>query len=142
MGVQLRGVLLPSRSRKFYRLFRGPGVGHCAGGAGPQPQGLFDALVNWVENKVPPKTILAQNTTGGVVTRTRPLCAYPQTAVYKGSGSTDDAADFTCGGNLETHEELCDSVLAKYKQEVDGPLDYREGGTSGGACRSGGHGHD
>jgi hypothetical protein len=128
--------------QKFYRLFRGPGVGHCAGGAGPQPQGLFDALVNWVENKVPPKTILAQNTTGGVVTRTRPLCAYPQTAIYKGSGSTDDAANFTCGGNLETREEVCDSVLAKYKQEVDGPLDYREGGTSGGACRGGGHGHD
>ena len=45
--------------QKFYRLFRAPGVGHCGGGAGPQPQGLFDALVNWVENKVPPKTITA-----------------------------------------------------------------------------------
>ena len=80
--------------QKFYRVFRAPGVGHCGGGAGPQPQGLFDALVNWVEHKVPPKTITATVTTGGVVTRTRPLCPYPQTALYKGSGSTDDAANF------------------------------------------------
>jgi len=127
--------------QKFYRLFRGPGVGHCAGGAGPQPQGMFDALVNWVEHKVPPNTITATVTSGGVVTRTRPLCPYPQTAIYKGSGSTDDAANFSCGGNLETREEVCDSVLVKYKHEVDGPLDYREGGTSRGECRSSGHGH-
>lgn len=128
--------------QKFYRLFRGPGVAHCAGGAGPQPQGLFDALVNWVENKQPPKTINATVTTGGVVTRTRPLCPYPQTAIYKGTGSTDDAANFVCGGNLETKEEVCDSVLVKYKHEVGGPLDYRAGGTSRGACRGNGHGKE
>jgi hypothetical protein len=120
--------------QKFYRLFRGPGVGHCAGGAGPQPQGLFDALVNWVENKVPPQTITATVTTGGVVTRTRPLCPYPQTAIYKGSGSTDDAANFSCGGNLETRAQVCDSVLVKYKHEAKGPLDYREGATTRGEC--------
>jgi len=28
----------------------------------------------------------------------------------------------------------------KYKHEVDGPLDYREGGTSRGECRGRGHG--
>jgi hypothetical protein len=116
-------------------------VAHCAGGAGPQPQGLFDALVNWVEHKVPPQTIASQISTGGVVTRTRPLCPYPQTAIYKGSGSTDDAANFVCGGNLETREEVCDSVLVKYKHEVAGPLDHRAGGTSRGECRSGGHHH-
>jgi hypothetical protein len=122
--------------QKFYRLFRAPGVAHCAGGVGPQPQGLFDALVNWVENKVPPKTINATVTAGGVVTRTRPLCPYPQTAVYKGSGSTDDAANFTCSGDLETREEVCDSVLVKYKHEVKGPLDYQAGATSLGECRA------
>jgi hypothetical protein len=70
-----------------------------------------------------------------VVTRTRPLCPYPQTAVYNGSGSTDDAANFTCGGNLETREEACDSVLVTYKHEASGALDYREGGTSRRECR-------
>jgi len=128
--------------QKFYRLFRAPGVGHCGGGAGPQPQGLFDALVNWVEKKQSPKTISATVTAGGVVTRSRPLCPYPQTSIYNGSGSTDDAANFHCGGNLETREEVCDSVLVKYKHEVNGPLDFREGGTSRGECRRRGHGHD
>ena len=128
--------------QKFYRLFRAPGVGHCGGGPGPQPQGLFDALVNWVEHKVPPKTITATLTTGGVVTRSRSLCPYPQTAIYSGSGSTDDAANFHCGGNLETREEVCDSVLVEYKHEVSGRLDYREGGTSRGECHRHGHGHD
>ncbi len=110
----------------FYRLFRAPGVGHCGGGTGPQPQNLFNALVNWVENGVAPETIPAQIAVGGV-TRTRPLCKYPQTAVYNGSGSTDDAANFTCGGNLETRERVCDSVLVKYKDEVDGPQGLVEG---------------
>ena len=127
--------------QKFFRLFRAPGVAHCAGGAGPQPQGLFDALVNWIELKVPPETIKSQITTNGVVTRTRPLCPYSQTAIYNGNGSTDDAANFHCGGNLETREEVCDSVLVKYKHEADGRLDYREGGTSRGECRGRGHGH-
>jgi feruloyl esterase len=27
---------------------------------------------------------------------TRPLCAYPRVARYKGSGDTNDAASFTC----------------------------------------------
>jgi len=124
--------------QKFYRLFRAPGVGHCGGGAGPQPQDLFGALVKWVENGTAPDTILSQNVVGGV-TRTRPLCPYPQTAIYNGTGSTDDAANFTCGGNLETPEVVCDSVLAQYKNEVNGPLDYREGAIRPGQCRRAAH---
>jgi len=133
------------RLQNFYRLFRAPGVGHCGGGAGAQPQNLFGALVAWVENNDAPETILAQNTTGGV-TRTRPLCPYPQTAVYRGSGSTDDANNFFCGGNLETRDVVCDSVLAKYKHEVNGPLDFNEGEIDRRAClghgQHHGHGHD
>lgn len=126
--------------QSFYRLFRAPGVAHCAGGAGPQPQGLFNALVDWVEKKVPPQTILAQSTAGGVVTRTRPLCPYPQTAVYNGSGDPNLASSFSCGGNLETKEMVCDSALVAYKDEVGGPIDYREGGKNRGACVGNGKG--
>ena len=118
----------------FYRLFRAPGVGHCAGGPGPQPQNLFGALVDWVEKGIAPETITAQITSNGV-TRTRPLCLYPQTAIYDGVGDPNSAESFHCGGNLETTEEVCDSVLVKYKDEVDGRLDYRAGGTTLGACR-------
>jgi hypothetical protein len=113
--------------QRFYRLFRGPGVGHCAGGVGPQPQNLFNALVDWVEKGVAPETILAQGGQGAPPTRTRPLCAYPQTAIYNGTGSTDDAASFHCGGNLEKRTLVCADVLTKYKHEAKGPLDF--GGT-------------
>lgn len=122
----------------FYRLFRAPGVAHCGGGAGPQPQNLFDALVNWVEHGVAPDRILAQNTTGGVVTRTRPLCPYPQTAIYNGSGDINDAANYRCGGNLEQRSVVCADVLTKYKHEVRGPLDFRGTGVNRHVC---GHHH-
>jgi hypothetical protein len=120
----------------FYRLFRAPGVGHCGGGIGPQPQNLFDALVNWVENGVAPDTILARG--GAVPTRTRPLCPYPTTAIYNGSGSTDDAANFHCGGNLETDATVCKDVLIKYKHENQGaaPIDYSNTGVNRNVCRA------
>ena len=44
----------------------------------------------------PPDRIVASRSTKGVVDRTRPLCPYPQVAVYKGIGSPDEAASFEC----------------------------------------------
>lgn len=119
--------------REFFRLFRAPGVGHCSGGPGPQPQNLFGALVNWVENGVAPDTIPAQITVAGV-TRNRPLCLHPQTAIYDGVGDPNDAASFSCGGTVEPTEQVCDKVLVKYKDEVDGRLDFRAAGTTLRAC--------
>jgi feruloyl esterase len=79
-----------------YRLFMVPGMAHCGGGEGPNRFEGFAALTNWVENKQAPDQILASRFVDGKVDRTRPLCPYPQTAVYKGAGSTDDAASFVC----------------------------------------------
>ena len=121
--------------QRFYRLFRAPGVGHCGGGAGPQPQNLFDALVTWVEKGKAPDQILATNTAGGVVTRSRPLCPYPQTAIYNGSGSTDDATNFHCGGNLEKRRVVCADTLVKYKHEANGNLDFKGTGVDRGECK-------
>jgi len=112
------------RLQGFYRLFRAPGVGHCGGGAAPQPQNLFGALVDWVEKGVAPEQILGLQNLGGGLTRTRPICLYPQTAIYNGTGSTDDAANFHCGGNLEKRRIVCADVLAKYKHEVNGRPDF------------------
>ena len=82
---------------KFARLFLAPGVGHCGGGPGPAPDGQFDAVVRWVEQGQAPATLKAvRRGQGGVVVRTRPLCQFPEVAKYKGSGSTDDAANFVC----------------------------------------------
>jgi hypothetical protein len=83
------------RTAEFLRLFMAPGVGHCAGGAGPAPTGQLEALLAWVEEGRAPETLIATRQAAGV-SRTRPLCQYPLVARYRGTGSTDDAANFTC----------------------------------------------
>ena len=84
------------KTEDFFRLFMVPGMGHCGGGEGPCNFDALSALEQWVENGKPPDRIVASHSTAGRVDRTRPLCAYPRVAKYKGSGSTDDAANFTC----------------------------------------------
>ena len=84
------------RTQDFIRLFMAPGVNHCAGGPGPNTFDMLMALEAWVEDGTAPEKIVASHLTNGVVDRTRPLCPYPQIAVYLGSGSTDEAANFDC----------------------------------------------
>ena len=79
-----------------YRLFMAPGMGHCSGGEGPNSFDMVAALEDWVERGKAPDQVVASHSTSGVVDRTRPLCPYPQVAVYKGAGSIDDAANFAC----------------------------------------------
>ena len=96
----------------FLRLYMVPGMQHCGGGAGatsfgggtPAGDRFHDvdaALEAWVEKGQAPSQIIAskyKNSTdpaSGIV-RTRPLCPYPAVATWKGSGTTDDAANFTC----------------------------------------------
>ena len=77
-------------------LFMVPGMGHCQGGAGTDVFDKVRALDRWVESGQKPQSIEAAHMIAGVVDRTRPLCAYPATARYNGSGSTDDAKSFRC----------------------------------------------
>jgi feruloyl esterase len=81
----------------FARLFLVPGMGHCSGGPATDGFDPLTALQAWVEQGVAPDTLLAK---AGPFTpwpgRTRPLCAFPKVAVYKGSGSLEDAANFAC----------------------------------------------
>jgi len=83
-------------ARDFFRLFMVPGMFHCRGGLGPDRFDPMTALVNWVENDTPPATILASQVDQGKIVRSRPLCPYPQVARHSGSGSSDEAANFTC----------------------------------------------
>ncbi len=78
------------------RLFMVPGMGHCAGGDGPNTFNAMAALSQWVEQGKAPEQMVASHSTRGAVDRTRPLCPYPQVAQYKGTGSTDEAANFSC----------------------------------------------
>ena len=81
----------------FYRLFMVPGMQHCVGGPGPDHFDALAALESWVEHgKAPAEIVATHLTNNGVPDRTRPLCPYPQVAKWSGSGSTDDAANFSC----------------------------------------------
>lgn len=80
----------------FYRLFMVPGMGHCAGGPGPDQFDALTALEQWVENGVAPTRIIARKVKDGSVIMTRPLCAYPETATWDGVGDTNDEASFRC----------------------------------------------
>jgi feruloyl esterase len=75
------------------RLFLAPGVLHCGGGAGPDRFDSLTALENWVEKGTPPASMIATKANAPI---SRPLCPYPQVAKYKGSGDTNDAANFAC----------------------------------------------
>jgi Tannase and feruloyl esterase/Alpha/beta hydrolase domain len=83
-------------TRSFFRFFPAPGMAHCGGGAGPNTFDTLAALEAWVESGTAPDSIPASHATSGQVDRTRPLCAYPAVAHYKGAGSIDDAANFSC----------------------------------------------
>jgi feruloyl esterase len=71
-------------------------MGHCRGGDGTDQFDMVAALSNWVERNNAPEQIPASHLTAGKADRTRPLCSYPKIAHYKGSGSTDEAANFSC----------------------------------------------
>lgn len=80
----------------WVKLFMVPGMGHCSGGEGPDTFDKIGVMVEWVEQGKAPERIVASHRTGEKVDRTRPLCPYPQIAKYRGSGSIDEAANFTC----------------------------------------------
>ncbi len=82
--------------RDYLRLFLAPGVLHCAGGPGPDRADWPKVITDWVEKGTVPQSVIAAKVVDGKTVRTRPLCPYPQRAVYKGNGSTDDASHFEC----------------------------------------------
>ena len=88
---RVEAKLKPKETDSFVRLYMAPGVQHCGGGPGPNTFDMNPAIEAWVEQGAAPAAIVA--TRPG---RSRPLCPYPQVARWKGSGSTDDAANFTC----------------------------------------------
>jgi hypothetical protein len=102
----------------WFRLFLAPGVTHCGGGAGPQPQNLFDVMVNWVESGNAPDSIPSTNATLG----SRPMCPYPQTAIFDG-GDSKVASSWHCGGSLKTKETVCMDLVTKFRKERSNALD-------------------
>lgn len=100
-------------AENFLRLYMVPGMQHCAGGPGPfifgqlGPGGAtrrttpFSAQEQWVEKRQASGAIIAakqndDHDPAKGIRMTRPLCPYPQSAIYTGSGNANDAASFTC----------------------------------------------
>lgn len=95
----------------YARLFIVPGMGHSRGGPATDQYDMVDALVNWVEKGIAPASVTAKARGTGTIAagsvntevpatwapgRTRLLCPYPTIAKYSGSGSVEDAANFSC----------------------------------------------
>jgi feruloyl esterase len=85
----------PEQVMNWSRLYLAPGMGHCRGGvAALDTFDLLTAVVDWVEKGKAPASVVA--TGRAMPGRSRPLCAYPQHAHYKGQGSIEDASNFEC----------------------------------------------
>ena len=91
MAVANGGLDAVSHWSQFYFV---PGMSHCGGGQALDQFDLLGAIVNWVEKGTAPMSVIA--TGKAFPGRSRPLCAYPKHAHYKGSGNTEDAANFEC----------------------------------------------
>ena len=79
--------------KDFVRLFMVPGMNHCRGGDGPHTFDTIAVMERWRERGITPTQIPATNPQSGL---SRPLCAYPQYAKYKGSGDLKDATNWAC----------------------------------------------
>jgi predicted esterase len=93
----------------FARFYRVPGMNHCSGGPATDQFDMLTPLVHWVEKGQAPDAVVAHargtgNAAGAnadvpanwSASRTRPLCAYPQVARYKGQGDLENASSFSC----------------------------------------------
>jgi Tannase and feruloyl esterase len=81
--------------QNWSRIYFVPGMYHCRGGSFALDQfDLLTAAVDWVEKGKAPDFVVA--TGKAFPGRSRPLCAYPKYAHYKGQGDPEDARNFEC----------------------------------------------
>ncbi len=100
-------TLSPS-AQSLVRLYLVPGMNHCSDGPATDQFDLLTPLMRWVEKGIAPKNLVAsgrgQGNPGGLnsdypadwaADRTRPLCPFPQVAVYR-NGDVERAESFVC----------------------------------------------
>ena len=80
-------------SGQSVRLFLEPGVYHCGGGPGPDQVDLLSAIDDWSKTGRAPDTLLATKAKSNI---SRPLCPFPEVALYKGHGDQDAASSYAC----------------------------------------------
>ena len=142
----------------WFRYYHAPGAFHCAAGVGPAPTDIFNQLVGWVENNAAPDPVPTSSGTfstcsaagvpdascpSGQPTElqstptpfTPPLCPWPTSAVYNGSGPGNVASSFHCAGNLDANNySLCQMLRTPTGEETSNALDYAEAGISPRQC--------
>jgi hypothetical protein len=85
----------PKKATASVRLFMIPDMGHCGGGDAPTVTDMLSVIDQWADNGKAPDRIIASNPPNQKQ-MSRTICPYPLIAKYKGTGSTDDAANFEC----------------------------------------------
>lgn len=93
----------------FARYFPVPGMAHCSAGPATDQFDALTPLVRWVEQGQAPEGLLARargpGNAGGAnpevpaawgIGRSRVLCPWPTVSRYNGTGSLDEAANFSC----------------------------------------------
>lgn len=82
-----------SNPEDWLQLYMVPGMGHCAGGPGPDSFDTLSVLEDWRENNAVPSSIQGLNRSSGL---SRPLCPFPEAARYSGSGDRNSADNWAC----------------------------------------------
>lgn len=93
-----RAVLADSEgAADSLRYFLMPGVEHCRGGPGADQVELLDALAKWDETGEAPAMLVGKRSNPDAgEPLTRPHCAWPNVAHYRGSGDANDPASWQC----------------------------------------------
>jgi feruloyl esterase len=105
------------QTKDFYRLYMVPGMFHCAGGVGCDRVDWFTPLVEWVEKGIAPGAFTGERLERGTIVRTRPLCAYPEVARYKGQGDINKAEHFTCASSSAIDPKSIKSGVTRFGGE-------------------------
>ncbi|KAF5528847.1 tannase-domain-containing protein [Fusarium phyllophilum] len=92
-----------SAADEYFRLFLAPGVKHCAFGNGPVPVKPINALIAWVEEGIPPQTLVAETKSKGNLIR-RNLCLYPKQLHYV-KGDPANPNSWTCIDKKDSKSE-------------------------------------
>ncbi|KAI6085580.1 tannase and feruloyl esterase [Hypoxylon rubiginosum] len=99
----------------YYRLFEAAGLGHCSFGLGGYyPEGIFDALVSWVESDIIPGRLVAHTGPMNGTERSSILCPYPQKPYYNALGSYARLDDFLCEDWPPWMDELGNLALPSF----------------------------
>lgn len=88
--------------QNFCRYYLVPGLGHCYGGSGGQPDSLFGQLRAWVENGTAPEHTPVTVTLPDDTTQPQILCPYPSKAVLDAGcvNGTITTSCWSCSSSL------------------------------------------